>query len=161
MTIDNGLHCPVCWEIVKDPQLEVCIDCGYGLDRVDLDDARYAQVLLTNWLGQAGQVVQQLAQSAPGSAKYTKAAEMLARRHQVYQRTHERIEELSQAEDAPFRYPFAVRWAREMGWLEVRDCFTGQWHQIPASDAPDRWRWWAQDEKKRKQRDRRTRPAAA
>jgi hypothetical protein len=30
-------------------------------------------------------------------------------------------------------------WARERGWLAVRDPFTGEWHEIPAREAPPSW----------------------
>ena len=32
----------------------------------------------------------------------------------------------------------AIRWARERGWLAVRDLW-GEWHEIPARDAPRGW----------------------
>lgn len=32
-------------------------------------------------------------------------------------------------------WPPRVVWARELGWLNVRDPW-GQWHSIPAKDAP-------------------------
>ena len=38
------------------------------------------------------------------------------------------------------RYPVAVRWASERGWLRVRDPFSGEWHEIRAADAPACWR---------------------
>lgn len=41
------------------------------------------------------------------------------------------------------RYPWCVRWARARGLLEVRDVFTGEWHQVEASQVPDEWRWEA------------------
>src|SRR5919198_567597 len=41
------------------------------------------------------------------------------------------------------QFPFAVRWSRERGWLEVRDSFTGAWHEVPAEQCPPHWRRWA------------------
>lgn len=36
-------------------------------------------------------------------------------------------------------WPFRVVWARQKGWLEVEDPFTGQWHEVFAKDAPQGW----------------------
>jgi hypothetical protein len=33
-------------------------------------------------------------------------------------------------------FPPRIRWGREMGWLNVRDPFTGEWHAILAREAP-------------------------
>jgi TubC N-terminal docking domain len=30
-------------------------------------------------------------------------------------------------------------WGRERGWLAVRDPYTGEWHEIPAREAPPNW----------------------
>lgn len=38
------------------------------------------------------------------------------------------------------RYPFAVRWAREKGWLEIRDIHDGSWIGAMAYTCPDSWR---------------------
>lgn len=35
-------------------------------------------------------------------------------------------------------WPPRVVWARELGWLNVRDPW-GQWHQIPLKEAPSGW----------------------
>jgi hypothetical protein len=47
------------------------------------------------------------------------------------------------------RYPVEIRWARERGWILVRDAFTGQWHQVLADQVPPWWRRQAQIEKMR------------
>jgi hypothetical protein len=36
-------------------------------------------------------------------------------------------------------WPFRVVWARQKGWLEVEDPFTGQWIEVFAKDAPRHW----------------------
>jgi hypothetical protein len=33
-----------------------------------------------------------------------------------------------------------IRWARERGWLAVRDPADGRWHEVPARDCPESWR---------------------
>jgi hypothetical protein len=38
----------------------------------------------------------------------------------------------------PGFFPPRVAWAKEMGWLNVRDQW-GQWHCIAARDAPRNW----------------------
>jgi len=38
----------------------------------------------------------------------------------------------------PDFFPPRVVWAREMGWINVRDQW-GQWHSIEARDAPRSW----------------------
>lgn len=38
------------------------------------------------------------------------------------------------------RYPVALRWSAEQGWLRARDPFTGEWHELRAADAPACWR---------------------
>jgi hypothetical protein len=37
------------------------------------------------------------------------------------------------------RFDMEIRWAREKGWLQVRDPFTGGWHEILAKEAPRGW----------------------
>jgi hypothetical protein len=32
-----------------------------------------------------------------------------------------------------------IRWARERGWLAVRDPADGMWHEVPARDCPESW----------------------
>jgi hypothetical protein len=57
---------------------------------------------------------------------------------------------MSNASDATeIRFPFEVRWPswQDRGWLEVRDCFTGQWLQVWAADVPPWWRREAQMKK--------------
>jgi hypothetical protein len=36
-------------------------------------------------------------------------------------------------------WPFRVVWAKERGWLEVEDPWTGDWFEIPARGAPHGW----------------------
>lgn len=36
-------------------------------------------------------------------------------------------------------FPPRIRWARELGWLLVRDPVDGTWHSIQAKDAPTGW----------------------
>ena len=37
------------------------------------------------------------------------------------------------------RYPATLRWARRLGWVQIRDPFTGEQHEIAAKDAPRSW----------------------
>ena len=39
----------------------------------------------------------------------------------------------------PKRYAWEVRWAREMGYVQVRDVFTGDWHEVPVTQCPESW----------------------
>jgi hypothetical protein len=39
----------------------------------------------------------------------------------------------------PILYAFEVRWARERGWLAIRDVHTGQWLGVPAKECPPSW----------------------
>jgi hypothetical protein len=56
--------------------------------------------------------------------------------------------DLNQREERPaMRFSMSVRYAREMGWLEVRDVFTGEWLEVAIKDAPDSWRDMARREK--------------
>ena len=48
------------------------------------------------------------------------------------------------------RYPVEIRWARERGWICVRDAFTGEWHEVLADQVPPWWRRQAQIEKMRR-----------
>jgi hypothetical protein len=47
------------------------------------------------------------------------------------------------------RYAMEIRWARERGWIQIRDAFTGQWHELLADQVPPWWRRQAQMEKMR------------
>jgi hypothetical protein len=47
---------------------------------------------------------------------------------------------VEQSAALPVRFPWAVRWAREMGYLAIRDMQTGEWHEVPVHQSPDRWR---------------------
>jgi hypothetical protein len=47
------------------------------------------------------------------------------------------------------RYPVEIRWARERGWIRVRDAFSGEWHEVLADQVPPWWRRQAQIEKLR------------
>lgn len=44
-------------------------------------------------------------------------------------------------------WPPRVVWARELGWLNVRDPW-GQWHQIPLKQAPTGYGWLATQAKR-------------
>jgi hypothetical protein len=58
------------------------------------------------------------------------------------------VEEQSRTDEWPrIRYDIEVWYARELGWLRVRDPFTGEWHEIQAKDAPFSWRREAHDRK--------------
>jgi hypothetical protein len=49
-------------------------------------------------------------------------------------------QELAAIETQAIKYwPVDVCWARERGWLRVRDPFTGQWHEMLAKEAPSGW----------------------
>lgn len=48
------------------------------------------------------------------------------------------------------RFPMEIRFARELGWIEVRDPFTGQWHEIWSKHAPTGWVRAAYAEKQRR-----------
>lgn len=43
------------------------------------------------------------------------------------------------------KFPFDIRYGAEKGRLDVRDPFTGEWHDIAASAAPFTWRAIAKD----------------
>src|SRR5688500_874398 len=45
------------------------------------------------------------------------------------------------ATELPFRSicDFDVRWARDRGWLAVRDPFTGEWHEVLVRECPPSW----------------------
>lgn len=49
--------------------------------------------------------------------------------------------------DEPPRQKFAMdfRYGQEKGTLDIRDPFTGEWHNIPSKDAPFTWRSIAKD----------------
>lgn len=51
------------------------------------------------------------------------------------------------------RFPMEIRYARELHWLEVRDPFTGEWHQVLDQDAPPHWRRRAYAEKAARRRE--------
>lgn len=53
------------------------------------------------------------------------------------------------------RFDVEIRWARERGWMLIRDAFTGEWHEVPADRVPPWWRQYATIEKKRLQGGRR------
>jgi hypothetical protein len=60
-------------------------------------------------------------------------------------------------DEAPkIRYQLDAKWAREMGMLEVRDPFTGDWHTISSKEAPESWKTIA---RRNKERDVANRPA--
>jgi hypothetical protein len=44
-------------------------------------------------------------------------------------------------------WPPKVVWAREFGWMNVRDPWTGEWHSIRGDEAPHGYRWLAQQAK--------------
>jgi hypothetical protein len=56
-------------------------------------------------------------------------------------------EAVQRSTDEPPRqkYAFDVRYGQEKGRLDVRDPFTGEWHDIAASAAPFTWRAIAKD----------------
>jgi hypothetical protein len=56
---------------------------------------------------------------------------------------------MTEAVEREIRYPVEIRWARERGWIQVRDAFTGQWHELLAEQVPPWWRRQAQIEKMR------------
>ena len=56
---------------------------------------------------------------------------------------------MTEAVQLEIRYPVEIRWARERGWILVRDAFSGQWHQVLADQVPPWWRRQAQLEKQR------------
>jgi len=60
------------------------------------------------------------------------------------------IEDQRQHDEWPtIKYDLDVRYADEMGWLRVRDPFTGEWHEIEAKDAPFGWRKIAREHKQK------------
>lgn len=87
---------------------------------------------IETWLVAAAPVVAQLAHT-PDDPRYQRAREVLRQKLRRYELLAEQPESMQ-------RYPFKVRWGRERGILEVRDCFDGQWLQMEASQAPDAWR---------------------
>lgn len=84
------------------------------------------------WITEAAPVVAQLART-PDDPRYRRAREVLRQKLRRY-------ELLAEQPASMQRFAFRVRWSRERGILEVRDCFDGQWLQMEASQAPDAWR---------------------
>jgi hypothetical protein len=58
---------------------------------------------------------------------------------------------MTEAVDAPpeILYQVVIRWARERGWIQVRDAFTGEFHEVHQDQCPRWWRRQAQLEKLR------------
>ena len=56
------------------------------------------------------------------------------------ERTDLAVDAPAPADQDEQHFPFEVRWGRERGWLQVRDCFTGEWHQVLATQCPEWWR---------------------
>ena len=52
------------------------------------------------------------------------------------------------------RYPLAVRWSRERGWLDVCDVARGEWWAVAAQDAPPSWRSMARAERLEREKER-------
>jgi hypothetical protein len=36
-------------------------------------------------------------------------------------------------------WPHRLTWAKDLGWLEVEDPISGEWHQVHKDDAPRLW----------------------
>ena len=51
---------------------------------------------------------------------------------------------------APTGTPLEIRYPVEIGWICVRDAFTGEWHEVLADQVPPWWRRQAQIEKMRR-----------
>lgn len=118
----------------------VCLDCGDGLAEDGAGGGVEVLGVLAAWLSAAGTVVTDLGRT-PMDPRYTVALRKLERRGRVYRRVLAALTALPVAPGQ--RYPFDVRWARERGVLEVRDCWSGAWLALDAAQAPDHWRWRA------------------
>jgi hypothetical protein len=46
----------------------------------------------------------------------------------------------TEEEPLPIPMPVQVRWAREKGWIEIRDPVDGSWHEIPYEHATPVWK---------------------
>jgi phage/plasmid primase-like uncharacterized protein len=51
----------------------------------------------------------------------------------------DQVDQEHNVNDEP-QFTFEVRWARDRGWLEVRDVWSGEWHQVLARVCPAGWR---------------------
>lgn len=56
-------------------------------------------------------------------------------------------------EDSPW-YGLNVRWSRRWGWIELRDPFTGEWHEVRKEDCPE-WVIRAANEQRQSRREKR------
>jgi hypothetical protein len=81
-------------------------------------------------------------------AAYDEVTRKLAKAGVMQEVTPYAAEEQARTDEWPrIRYDLEVWYAREMGWLRVRDPFTGEWHEIPSKEAPYSWRREAHDRK--------------
>ena len=129
-------RCATCGGPRGDPGLAICLDCGVGMERAGLPELHQALRVLSAWLVRAGEV---LAALAPDDPRLPKAAAQLGRRQKTYAWLEERRDTL-ESDGLELRFPFAVRWARTQGRLEVRDAFSGEWLEVDASRCPEWWR---------------------
>lgn len=121
----------------------VCLDCGQGRDEAGRAAVAEAIDALTAWLPRAEAVLNELPED---DERYAGAvATVVRRRATLLALDHTFARELGRRDAAEFqaRFPFAVRWGRERGWLEIRDVFDGGWLRAEASSCPDWWRWAA------------------
>ncbi len=58
----------------------------------------------------------------------------------------------------PARFPWRVQWAREMGYLSIRDMQTGEWLEVSARSCPD---WWRDEARARKAAEKMSRGVRA
>jgi DNA primase len=57
----------------------------------------------------------------------------------------------AEPEEPRAKYPFEVRWGRELRWLALRDPFDGRWtHEVQMRDCPSHWVDMARDDKARR-----------
>ncbi|MPZ68589.1 MAG: hypothetical protein GEU71_03570 [Actinobacteria bacterium] len=91
------------------------------------------------WLAEAGKV---LAALPPDDPRRQKGAEKLRQRQEKHRALKQQLQKIED-DVLEIRYPFAVRWSRQKGVMEIRDCFTGGWLIVEASQVPDHWRWEA------------------
>lgn len=52
-------------------------------------------------------------------------------------------------ESPKIKYEIDARWSRSMGFIEVRDPFTGEWHEIETKQAHQNWKTMANENKRK------------
>lgn len=74
----------------------------------------------------------------PASGVHASDAESTPREAEIADRGDGLAPAMQPTPSIPWR-GVVTSWGRERGWLAVRDPFTGEWHEIPAREAPPSW----------------------